>query len=165
MLNSLRVYMAAAAVAAVLMAGVFGYARGHSTAVTACEAKESAALRSALTKVQEQQAALAAVQQERERAKEQADMAYQESASEIARLHGDLSRLGRLRDPGARPCSGNAVPPSTAAAGVFAEPAAGAELSEAASGFLVGEAERADRAAAYATGCYRWINDLYAKER
>lgn len=161
----LRAYLAVAVAAAVLLAGVLGYAHRYRDAATACEARESAALRAALVKVQEQQAAMAALQRERDHAKEQADRAYRESREEIARLHGDLSRLGRLRDPGARPCSGDAVPAAAAAAGVSDGSASGAELSEAASEFFIGEAERADRAAAYATGCYQWINDLYSRGR
>ena len=161
----LRAYFVAIAGVAVVVAAVLGYARGHSIAVTACEARESAALRAALVKVQEQQAAMAALQRERDHAKEQADRTYQESREEITRLHGDLSRLGRLRDPGARPCSGDAVPAAAAGAGVSAGSASGAELSEAASEFFIEEAERADRAAAYATGCYQWINDLYSRGR
>lgn len=65
--------------------------------------------------------------------------------------------LGGLRDPGRRSSCGDAVP-ADSSAGRAPDSAAEGRLSEAATEFLLGFAADADRAAEYASACFRWAN-------
>jgi len=90
------------------------------------------------------------------------EVQHEANRTRLAALRADNSRLARelggLRDPFAAP----ACPVSTAAGGTV-DPAAAAatgRLSDEAAEFLLGFAYDADRAAEYASTCYRWVKEL-----
>lgn len=156
MMARLWVYGALALVLATAAAGGLGYRRGVTVERLRGEAAEAAALQAALARLQERQAQVQALQAQQTRVREQAEVGYAQMQVEIDRQRAAVRRLERLRDPGARAACGSALPAPGAAAGVSADGAAGADLSERASGFLRDFAERCDRAAAYAQGAHRW---------
>lgn len=89
----------------------------------------------------------------------QIEVQHHELSQTTERLLADNRRLARqlggLRDPGARPgCSG--LPGAAQAPGDPANAATGAELSAAATEFLLEFAAEADRAANYAWACHEW---------
>ena len=89
------------------------------------------------------------------------EVQHEENRTRLAALRADNRRLaaaGGLRDPFAAP----ACPVSTAAGGTVdpADPTATGRLSAEASEFLLDLAYDADRAAEYASTCYRWVKEL-----
>jgi hypothetical protein len=77
--------------------------------------------------------------------------------------HTMLAGLGGLRDKqGAdgRTCRGDKLPANSSAAGIPPAPAAGCQLSDAASRALLDLARDADRAAAYAAACRDWAMNV-----
>ena len=90
------------------------------------------------------------------------EVQHEANRTRLAALRADNRRLsaelGGLRDPFAAP----ACPVSTAPGGTV-DPAAAAatgRLSDEAAEFLLGFAYDADRAAEYASTCYRWVKEL-----
>ena len=90
------------------------------------------------------------------------EVQHEANRTRLAARRADNSRLARelggLRDPFAAP----ACPVSTAPDGTV-DPAAAAatgRLSDEAAEFLLGFAYDADRAAEYASTCYRWVKEL-----
>ena len=90
------------------------------------------------------------------------EVQHEKATRQLAAIRADNRRLaaaaGELRDPFATPT----YPVSTAAGGTV-DPAAAAatgRLSDEAAEFLLGFAYDADRAAEYASTCYRWVKEL-----
>ena len=90
------------------------------------------------------------------------EVQHEKATRQLAAIRADNRRLaaaaGGLRDPYAAP----ACPVSTAAGGTVdpADTAAIGRLSAEASEFLLEFAYDADRAAEYASTCYRWVKEL-----
>ena len=90
------------------------------------------------------------------------EVQHEKATRQLAAIRADNRRLsaelGGLRDPFAAP----ACPVSTAAGGTVdpATAAATGRLSDEAAEFLLGFAYDADRAAEYASTCYRWVKEL-----
>ena len=90
------------------------------------------------------------------------EVQHEKATRQLAAIRADNRRLaaaaGGLRDPFAAP----ACPVSTAPDGTVdpATAAATGRLSDQAAEFLLGFAYDADRAAEYASTCYRWVKEL-----
>lgn len=155
--SSLRLYaLGAAALALIAALGVADH-RGYQRAAHKYEAAQAAADRAYITRLQQRirdNAALAAHYRE---AREHADTDYQAALAEIDRQRRRAGQLGRLRDPGRPADCRPALPAAAGPAGGAADGAAENDLSAAAAGFLLDLAADADRAAAYAQTCHRWV--------
>ena len=132
----------------------------------ALSAKHKAEIQSIRAEAAEQYAAATqrAVEVEREHAQlaTNLEVQHEKATRQLAAIRADNRRLaaaaGGLRDPFAAP----ACPVSTAPDGTVdpATAAATGRLSDETSEFLLGFAYDADRAAEYASTCYRWVKQL-----
>ena len=96
----------------------------------------------------------------------QLEVQHEKATRQLAAIRADNRRLsaelGGLRDPFAAP----ACPVSTAPDGTVGavDAPTGGRLSDEASEFLLGLAYDADRAAEYASTCYKWIKELKGQQ-
>lgn len=134
--------------------------RGYARATARAEATASAAERAYLTRLQQRIQDNAALSAHYREAREHADQDYQLALAQIDLERRRAGELGRLRDPGRPAACRPALPAAAGPAGSAAAPAPGAELSAAATGFLLDLAADADRAAAYAQACQRWVTQV-----
>ena len=146
-------------IGALALATMLGLAdrRGYQRATRQHEAAQAKVERAYLARLQQRitdNATLAAHQRE---VRDDADKSYQAAMAEIDRQRRRADQLGRLRDPGRASGCGPAVPTAAGPAGSAAAGPAGNDLSAAAAGFLFDLVADADRAAAYAITCHRWV--------
>ena len=145
--------------AIVALAAALGMAdhRGYRRATLERDAAQAKVERALLERLQKRIAENATLAAQQREVREHADHDYQQALAEIDRQRRRADQLGRLRDPGRSATCGPALSAAAGPAGSAADDAAGNELSEAAAGFLFDLAADADRAAAYAQTCHRWV--------
>lgn len=157
LLAPLRPYLWLISTVAVVVVLGLADRHGYHRATLQQQAAQAKAERAYLTRLQgriAENATLAAHQRE---VRDHADHDYQQALDDIDRQRRRADQPGRLRDPGrpadCRPALSTPAGPARGAA----EGAAGNDLSAAAAGFLLDLAADADRAAAYAQTCHRWV--------
>ena len=153
---------AVVAIVAVLGYTVFAvYQHGRAVERAHWEQQVARDLAAATLKVQRRTAEVEVLRAQQIAARQAAEKKYADMQADIDRKSAELVRLGeRLRDPGARAVCGSSVPSAAGGAVVSDDAAAGAELSERATRFLLSMTERCDRAAAYAAAAHLWAQSL-----
>jgi len=152
-----RPYVAIAVlVGLVALLGVADH-RGYRRASLERDAAQAQVERDLLTRLQQRIADNATLTAKHREVREHADRDYQQALAEIDRQRRRADQLGRLRDPGRPATCRPALSAAAGPAGSAADDTAGNELSAAAAGFLFDLAADADRAAAYAQTCHRWV--------
>ena len=153
---------AVVAIVAVLGYTVFAvYQHGRAVERAHWEQQVARDLAAATLKVQQRTAEVELLRAQQIAARQAAEKKYADMQADIDRKSAELVRLGkRLRDPGARAACGSSVPSAGGGAVVSDDAAAGAELSERATQFLLSMTERCDRAAAYAAAAHLWAQSL-----
>ena len=153
----LRRYAWLAGVLALVAALGMADRRGYQRATVQHQAAQAKTERAYLTRLQQRIRDNATLAAQHREAREHADHDYNQALAEIDRQRRRADQLGRLRDPGRASSCGPALSAAAGPAGSAADGAAGNELSAEATGFLFDLAADADRAAAYAQTCHRWL--------
>jgi hypothetical protein len=155
--SSLRLYVLIAAALALVAALGIADRRGYNRATLQHEAAQAEVERAYIARLQQRIRDNATLTARYREAREHADTDYQQALAEIDRQRRRADQLGRLRDPGRPATCRPALSAAAGPAGSAADDPAGNELSAAAAGFLFDLAADADRAAAYAQTCHRWV--------
>jgi hypothetical protein len=155
----MSIRLIAYAVALAALAALLGVAdhRGYRRASLERDAAQAQVERDLLTRLQQRIADNATLTAKHREVREHADRDYQQALAEIDRQRRRADQLGRLRDPGRPATCRPALSAAAGPAGSAADDPAGNELSAEASRFLRDLAADADRAAAYAQTCHRWV--------
>jgi hypothetical protein len=156
---SARLTLYAAIAALVGLVALLGLAdhRGYRRASLERDAAQAQVEHDLLTRLQQRIADNATLATHQREVREHADRDHQQALAEIDHWRSLADKRGRLRDPGRPATCRPALSAAAGPAGSAADDAAGNELSAAASGFLRDLAADADRAAAYAQTCHRWV--------
>ena len=152
--KSMLMYGLPIALLALVASHLWLYHKGVTSERSHCTAKQAEADRDYIARLQQRIADNAALAAQHREARNDADRDYQKALADIARLRAVPVRL---RDPGRAPDCRPAVPAAAGPAGSTARRPSGHDLSPAAHGFLLDFAADADRAAAYAITCHRWV--------
>lgn len=144
----------------------YGHHAGYKSASDAAAARELAIAQSSAKALQEANDKALATERTLQTIKDNLESQNVQAQRSINAIHTANIRLAaakRLRDPGYRAPNCRAVPKDTKPTSSDTVAAAGGELSDQLTNFLLSESYRADQAAIYAKTCHDWAMSVTGK--